>query len=125
MEKRGRTTQATTLVTSSNELKNLRTQLSESSELSCTEYARLNAPRSQILMDIEKDKDFQMVKAYQVLTLKRVIKTYNAGTTKKSEHTIDDCIQLKNDIEYLIRQGKLNKYNKDGNNDNRDNRDYR
>ena len=34
------------------------------------EYARLNAPRSQILMDIKKDKDFKWPKASQVWSWK-------------------------------------------------------
>ena len=42
---------------------------------------------------------------------------------KEVGHNTDDFIQLKNEIEYLIKQGKLNKYTKDRNNDNQDNRD--
>ena len=38
-------------------------------------------------------------------------------------HNTEYCIQLKNEIEYFIGQGKLNKYTKDGNNNNRDNWD--
>ena len=85
-------------------------------------YARLKAPRSQILMDIEKDKDLKWPRPLKSDPEKRNQNLF-CRYHKEVGHNTDDCIQLKNEIEYLIRQGKLNKYTKDGNNDKWDNRD--
>ena len=86
-----------------------------------SEYTRHNAPRSQILMDIKKDKDLKWPMPLKSDPEKRNQNLF-CRYHKEVEHNNDDCIQLKNEIEYLIRQGKLNKYTKDGNNDNQDNR---
>ena len=86
-----------------------------------SEYARLNSPRSQIRMDIEKDKDFKWPRQIKSDPEKRNQNLYYMYH-KEFVHNTDDCIQLKNEIEYLIRQAKLNKYTKNGNNDNRENR---
>ena len=73
------------------------------------EYARLNAPRSQILMDIEKDKDLKWPRPLKSGPEKRNQNLF-CRYHKEVGHNTDDCIQLKKEIEYLIRQGKLNKY---------------
>ncbi|KAL8092507.1 hypothetical protein AgCh_034686 [Apium graveolens] len=68
-----------------------------------TEYAKLNAPRNQILMEIEKDRD-------------------DVG------HDTDECRQLKDEIKFLIRKGRLSNYTGDGgdrNNNGRKNFDDR
>ena len=89
-----------------------------------TEYARLNAPRSQILMDIEKEKDFKWPRHIKSDLEKRNQNLY-CRYHKELGHNTDDCIQLKNEIEYLFGQGKLRKYTKHGKNDNQDNMDNR
>ena len=89
-----------------------------------TEYARINAPISQILMDIERDKDLKWPRPIKYDPKKRNLNLY-CRYHKNVGHNIDNCIQLKNEIEYLIRQGKLNKYTKDENNNNRDDRNNR
>ena len=66
-----------------------------------TEYATLNAPRSQILMDIEKDKDFKWPRPIKSDPEKRNQNLFYRYH-KEVGHNIDDCIQLKNEIEYLI-----------------------
>ena len=33
---------------------------------------------------------------------------------KDTRHDTDDCRQLKDEVEFLIRRGKLNKFTKDG-----------
>ena len=75
-------------------------------------------------MDIEKDKDLKWPRPLKSDPEKRNQNLF-CRYHKEVEHNTDDCIQLKNEIEYLIRQGKLNKYTKNGNNDNRDNRNNR
>ncbi|KAK1397109.1 hypothetical protein POM88_006972 [Heracleum sosnowskyi] len=77
-----------------------------------TEYARLNAPRSQILYDIEKDRDFRWPKPLRGDPEKRDKNKY-CRYHKDSGHDTDDCRQLKDEIEFLIRKGKLNKFTKD------------
>ena len=72
-------------------------------------------------MDIEKDKDLKWPRPLKSDPEKRNQNLF-CRYHKEVRHNTDDCIQLKNKIEYLIRQGKLNKYTKDGNNDNRYNR---
>ena len=76
-----------------------------------TEYSRLNTPRSQILMEIEKDKDVRWPKALRTDPEKRNKSLY-CRFHKDTGHNTDDCRQLKDEIEYLIRKGKLNKYTK-------------
>ena len=73
-------------------------------------------------MDIDKDKDFKWTRPIKSDPKKRNQNLY-CRYHKEVRHNIDDCIQLKIEIEYLIKQGKLNKYTKDGNNNNRDYRD--
>ncbi|KAK1393811.1 hypothetical protein POM88_012867 [Heracleum sosnowskyi] len=78
-----------------------------------TEYARLNALRSQILYDIEKDRDFRWPKPLRGDPEKRDKNRY-CRYHKDTGHDIDDCRQLKDEIEFLIRKGILNKFTKDG-----------
>lgn len=54
-----------------------------------TEYARLNAPRSQILMDIEKDKDLRWPKPLRADPVK-LDKSKYCRFHKDVEHDIDD-----------------------------------
>ncbi|XP_074323367.1 uncharacterized protein LOC141660292 [Apium graveolens] len=75
------------------------------------EYARLNAPRSQILMEIEKDKDFKWPKPLRGDPEKGDKSRY-CRFHKDVGHDIDDCWQLKNEIEYLIRWGKSRRFTK-------------
>ena len=77
------------------------------------EYARLNAPRSQILMDIEKDKDLRWPKPLRTDPEKRNKNQY-CRFHRDVGHDTDDCRQLKDEIEFLIRRGKLGKFTKDG-----------
>ncbi|XP_074377074.1 uncharacterized protein LOC141718596 [Apium graveolens] len=76
-----------------------------------TEYARLNAPRSQILMEIEKDKDFKWPKPLRGDPEKRDKSRY-CRFYKDIGHNTDDCRQLKNEINYLIRRGKFGHFTK-------------
>ena len=71
-------------------------------------------------MDIEKDKDFKWPRPLKS-DPEKINQNLFCKYHKEVGQNTDDCIQLKNEIEYLIRQGKLNKYTKDGNNDNRKN----
>ncbi|XP_063942645.1 uncharacterized protein LOC135150313 [Daucus carota subsp. sativus] len=85
-----------------------------------TEYARLNAPRSQILMDIEKDESVRWPKPIRTDPEKRNKDLY-CRFHKDTGHKTDDCRQLKDEIEFLIRRGKLSKFTKDGDKSYRDN----
>lgn len=67
-----------------------------------TEYTQLNTPRSQILLEIEKIKRFDGGSHLY------------CGFYKHNGHVIDDCRQLKVEIEFLILRGKLGKYVKEG-----------
>ena len=73
------------------------------------EYARLNAPRSQILMEIEKDKEFKWPKPLKGVPEKRDKSRY-CRFHKDVGHDTDDCRQLKDEIEYLIRRGKFGRF---------------
>ena len=77
------------------------------------EYARLNAPRSQILMEIEKDREVRWPKALRTDPEKRNKNLYSRFH-KDTGHDTDDCRQLKDEVEFLIRRGKLSKFTKDG-----------
>ncbi|KAK1369417.1 hypothetical protein POM88_035509 [Heracleum sosnowskyi] len=79
-----------------------------------TEYARLNAPRSQILMEIAKEEDLKWPKPMRADVSKRNQNQY-CRFHKEVGHDTDDCRQLKDEIEFLIRRGKLGKFTKDGN----------
>ena len=81
---------------------------------SFTEYARLNAPRSQILLDIEKEKDVRWPKPLRGDPSKRNKDLY-CRFHKDVGHDTDDCKQLKDEIEFLIRRGRLDRFTKDGN----------
>ncbi|XP_063948030.1 uncharacterized protein LOC135152126 [Daucus carota subsp. sativus] len=85
-----------------------------------TEYARLNAPRSQILMEIEKDESVRWPKPIRTDLEKRNKDLY-CRFHKDTGHKTDDCRQLKDEIEFLIRRGKLSKFTKDGDKNYRDN----
>ncbi|XP_063949854.1 uncharacterized protein LOC108221222 [Daucus carota subsp. sativus] len=84
------------------------------------EYARLNAPRSQILMEIEKDESVRWPKPIRTDPQKRNKDLY-CRFHKDTGHWTDDCRQLKDEIEFLIRRGKLSKFTKDGDKNHRDN----
>ncbi|XP_063938092.1 uncharacterized protein LOC135147953 [Daucus carota subsp. sativus] len=85
-----------------------------------TEYARLNAPRSQILLEIEKDESVRWPKPIRTDPEKRNKDLY-CRFHKDTGHKTDDCRQLKDEIEFLIRRGKLSKFTKDGDKNYRDN----
>ncbi|WOH00670.1 hypothetical protein DCAR_0520043 [Daucus carota subsp. sativus] len=85
-----------------------------------TEYARLNAPRSQILLEIEKDESVRWPKPIRTDPEKRNKDLY-CRFHKDTGHKTDDCRQLKDEIEFLIRRGKLSKFTKDGDKNHRDN----
>nr|XP_017225013.1 PREDICTED: uncharacterized protein LOC108201233 [Daucus carota subsp. sativus] len=85
-----------------------------------TEYVRLNAPRSQILMEIEKDETVRWPKPIRTDLEKRNKDLY-CRFHKDTRHKTDDCRQLKGEIEFLIRRGKLSKFTKDGDKNHRDN----
>ncbi|KAK1361041.1 hypothetical protein POM88_045515 [Heracleum sosnowskyi] len=79
-----------------------------------TKYARLNTPRSQILMEIAKEEDLKWPKPMRADMSKRNQNQF-CRFHKEVGHDTDDCWQLKVEIEFLIRTGKLNKFTKDGN----------
>lgn len=85
------------------------------------EYTRVNALRSQILLDIEKDTDVRWPKPLRTDPEKRD-KSLFCRFHKDIGHDIDDCRQLKDEIEFLIRRGCLNRYTKDGGRDDEDRR---
>ncbi|XP_074342347.1 uncharacterized protein LOC141679873 [Apium graveolens] len=74
-----------------------------------TEYARLNAPRSQILMEIEKYRDVRWPKPLKA-DLAKLNKRKYCRFHKDAGHDTDECQQLKDEIEFLIRKGRLSKY---------------
>ncbi|KAL8154806.1 hypothetical protein AgCh_000241 [Apium graveolens] len=78
-----------------------------------TEYAKVNAPRSQIWMEIEKDRDIRWPKPLKADPAK-LDKSKYCRFHKDVGHDTDDCRQLKDEIEFLIRKGRLNKYTGDG-----------
>ncbi|KAL8115421.1 hypothetical protein AgCh_022058 [Apium graveolens] len=78
-----------------------------------TEYAKLNAPKSQILMEIEKDRDIHWPKPLKEDPTK-LDKSKYCRFHKDVGHDTDECRQLKDEIEFLIRKGRLNKYTGDG-----------
>ncbi|KAL8105090.1 hypothetical protein AgCh_029036 [Apium graveolens] len=78
-----------------------------------TEYAKLNAPRSQILMEIEKDRDIRWPKPLKADPTK-LEKSKYCRFHKDVGHDTDECRQLKDEIEFLIRKGRLNKYTGEG-----------
>ncbi|KAK1393105.1 hypothetical protein POM88_012161 [Heracleum sosnowskyi] len=78
-----------------------------------TEYARLNTPRSQILMEIAKEEDLKWPKPMRADLSKRNQNQF-CRFHKEVGHDTDDCRQLKDEIEFLIRRGKLSKFTKDG-----------
>ena len=89
-----------------------------------TEYSRLNTPRSQKLMEIEKDRDVRWPKALRTDPEKRNKNLY-CRFHKDTGHNTDDCRQLKDEIKFLIRKGKLNKFTKgDDKGYNNQRRDY-
>ncbi|KAL8146473.1 hypothetical protein AgCh_004271 [Apium graveolens] len=78
-----------------------------------TEYAKLNAPRSQILMEIEKDRDIRWPKPLKADPAK-LDKSKYCRFHKDVSHDTDECRQLKDEIDFLIRKGRLNKYTGEG-----------
>ncbi|KAL8104641.1 hypothetical protein AgCh_028751 [Apium graveolens] len=78
-----------------------------------TEYAKLNAPRSQILMEIEKDRDIRWPKPLKTDPAK-LDKSKYCRFHKDVGHDTDECRQLKDEIEFLFRKGRLNKYTGEG-----------
>ena len=77
------------------------------------EYARLNTPRSQILMEIENDKDLRWPKPLRTYPERRNKNQY-CRFHQDVGHDTDDCRKLKDEIEFLIRRGRLSKFTKDG-----------
>ncbi|KAL8148259.1 hypothetical protein AgCh_005574 [Apium graveolens] len=78
-----------------------------------TEYAKLNAPRSQILMEIEKERDIRWPKPLKADPTKPDKRKY-CRFHKDDGHDTDECRQLKDEIEFLIRKGRLSKYTGEG-----------
>ncbi|KAL8134681.1 hypothetical protein AgCh_009636 [Apium graveolens] len=78
-----------------------------------TEYAKLNAPRSQILMEIEKDRDIRWPKPLKADPAK-LDKSKYCRFHKDVGHDTDECRKLKDEIEFLIQKGRLNKYTGEG-----------
>ncbi|XP_017256327.2 uncharacterized protein LOC108225883 [Daucus carota subsp. sativus] len=87
-----------------------------------TKYARLNAPTSQILMEIEKEGGVRWPKPIRTDPEKRNKDLY-CRFHKDTGHKTDDCRQLKDEIELLIRKGKLSRYTKEGDKNARGNDD--
>ncbi|KAK1383309.1 hypothetical protein POM88_021044 [Heracleum sosnowskyi] len=79
-----------------------------------TEFARLNTPRSQILMEIAKEEDLRWPKPLRTDMSKRNQNQF-CRFLKEVGHDTDDCRQLKDEIKFFIRRGKLNKFTKYGN----------
>ncbi|KAL8088129.1 hypothetical protein AgCh_038049 [Apium graveolens] len=78
-----------------------------------TKYVKLNAPRSQILMEIEKDRDIRWPKPLKADSTK-LDKSKYCRFHKDAGHDTDECRQLKDEIEFLIRKGRLSKYTGEG-----------
>ena len=70
-----------------------------------TDYTRLNTARSQILMEIEREKDLRWPKPLRTDPGKRNGNQY-CRFHKDVGHDTDDCRQLKDEIEFLIRKRK-------------------
>ncbi|XP_063938824.1 uncharacterized protein LOC135148293 [Daucus carota subsp. sativus] len=85
-----------------------------------TVYARLNAPRSQILIEIEKDGSVRWPKPIMTDPEKRNMDLY-CRFHKDTGHKTDDCRQLKDEINFLIQKGKLSRYTRDTDRNPRDN----
>ncbi|XP_074374452.1 uncharacterized protein LOC141714855 [Apium graveolens] len=66
-----------------------------------TEYARLNAPRSQILMEIEKDRDVHWPKSLNADPAK-LDKSKYCQFHKDAGHDTGEYRQLNDEIEFLI-----------------------
>ena len=74
------------------------------------EYTRLNRPRSDILATIiEKKLDVQWPKPSHNNRKNRDAKGY-CKFHKCRGHETDDCIQLKTEVEHLVREGKLKEH---------------
>ncbi|XP_074351761.1 uncharacterized protein LOC141690903 [Apium graveolens] len=76
-----------------------------------TKYARLNAPKSQILMEINKDKEFKWPKPLRGDLVKRDKSRY-CRYHKDVGHDTDNYRQVKDEIEYLIRRAKFGRFTK-------------
>ncbi|XP_074377772.1 uncharacterized protein LOC141719296 [Apium graveolens] len=77
-----------------------------------TEYASLNTPRSQILMDIEKERDLRWPKPLRADPAKLHKSKYYCFH-KDVGHDTGNCRHLKDEIEFLIKKGKLSRFTKD------------
>ena len=64
-------------------------------------------------MEIEKDREVRWPKALRTDPEKRNKSLY-CRFHKDTGHDTDDCRQLKDEVEFLIRRGKLSKFTKDG-----------
>ena len=129
MERKERASKDMILETSFKTLKSLKTKAREIPEQKFTEYARLNAPRSQILMDIERYKDFHWARPIKSDLEKRNQNMYYRYHNDVV-HNKNEFRKLNDEIQILIRIRKLSKYSKDedngnGNRDNRENRHNR
>ncbi|XP_074374695.1 uncharacterized protein LOC141715111 [Apium graveolens] len=71
-----------------------------------TEYARLNAPKIQIFMKIEKDRDVHWPKPLKTDPAKLDKRKYYRFH-KVVGHDTDECRQLKDEIKFLIRKRRL------------------
>ncbi|XP_074374282.1 uncharacterized protein LOC141714677 [Apium graveolens] len=75
------------------------------------EYARLNAPKSQSLIEIEKDKDFKWPKPLRG-DPEKIDKSRYCRFHKDVGHDTNDCRKLKGEIEYLILRGNFRHFSK-------------
>ena len=75
------------------------------------EYTRLNTARSQVLMEIENDKNVKWPKPLRTEGERKNLQLY-CRFHKDNRHNTDDYRQLKDEIEFLIQKGKLAKYTK-------------
>ena len=71
-------------------------------------------------MEIEKDESVRWPKPIRTDLEKRNKDLY-CRFHKDTGHKTNDCRQLKDEIEFLFRKGKLSKYTRDGEKNHRDN----
>lgn len=64
-------------------------------------------------MEIENDREVRWPKPMRT-DLEKRNKNQFCRFHKEVGHDTDDCRQLKDEIEFLIRRGKLSKFTKDG-----------
>ena len=73
------------------------------------EYTALNQPQSQILMEIHDQEEYEPPRKMLAPPEKRNRRKY-CRFHKDHGHDTDECIQLKDEIEALIRRGRLARF---------------